>query len=884
MHDQSFQAISRPAREHRKYFLTALALFGVLCSAKAQFRDAIVVTHGPNVSGKVSGSVQVLQGEAMTFSGTSTISGQLRVPGAPKIVTTGHATIGEVESGGGSQQPSNYTLTASGNASIAEVLLQTDPVAVPVLPPIVAPTGSRSVQITSPDQQIGDSRTLLNLSVGGSAGTVTLPPGSYGAIRVQAGAKLVLGTVGATIPARYDFQSFTVDGSGAVSFAGPVVVDINSALTISGTVGAPETCGLALIGIANGDLTVSGNGALYGHLICPNGTATFSGNATAVGGLASERLAINGNATFEVRPDVPPTATIASPADGTVFVAPATVPLATNAADADGTVASVAYYEGEQQIGQSSTAPFAMQWINVPSGVHHVIATATDNLGVSTQSDPVTVISDIPPVVSLQSPSSGALFAAPASIQLQAAASDADGTVTKVEFYQGTVKIGETTNSPFQFTWTNVASGNYAITAIATDNWGLSTPSMPVTIRVDNPPTVSITAPAANTSFNAPASITISATAADTDGSVQKVEFFQGGTKLGEADAAPFTFTWNNVAAGNYTLSAVATDDVGLTASSTTVNVAVNDSVTAQDLQNTPWQGSDTYKRNRILLVRDVIAQANQPVSFYGRVVDQSGQPIVGTAVTVSVRSTAEPLPGDSEDIVTPYNLTTDSNGQFQVTNIKGSLLTVEALAKDGYEAPDPIPGEYWYSASMGNSLFTPNADKPEVFTMWKLAGAQTLIVKSISAQANYDGTPVYVNLVNGRIVQSGGDIKISVVRNPAVLAPGQNQYDWTATISAVAGGVIVSHDAFMYVAPSTGYQSQVTLGFNASDSQWTSVQSVPLYVQSRNGQNYARVYLTIGTSPDDKPWAAVSMQSYLNNAGATNLEYNPNQDIQLSQ
>lgn len=69
-------------------------------------------------------------------------------------------------------------------------------------------------------------------------------------------------------------------------------------------------------------------------------------------------------------------------------------------------------------------------------------------------------------------------------------------------------------------------------------------------------PTVSVSAPSANQLFHAPASISISASAADSDGTVAQVEFFANGSPLGTATAAPFSINWANVAAGSYSLTA----------------------------------------------------------------------------------------------------------------------------------------------------------------------------------------------------------------------------------------------------------------------------------------------------------------------------------------
>jgi hypothetical protein len=91
----------------------------------------------------------------------------------------------------------------------------------------------------------------------------------------------------------------------------------------------------------------------------------------------------------------------------------------------------------------------------------------------------------------------------------------------------------------------------------------------------NDPPSVSITAPA-NTSISAKdANITIDVNAADSDGSITKVEFFQGTTKLGENTIAPFSYTWNYAPTGLYTLTAKTTDNDGNSTLSLPVNITV---------------------------------------------------------------------------------------------------------------------------------------------------------------------------------------------------------------------------------------------------------------------------------------------------------------------
>lgn len=107
---------------------------------------------------------------------------------------------------------------------------------------------------------------------------------------------------------------------------------------------------------------------------------------------------------------------------------------------------------------------------------------------------------DNPPYISITSPTGNPALPEPADITLQAEAQDFDGTVTNVSFYQGTNKIGETTASPYNVTWSNVARGHYFLTASATDNAGVTSVSQPLEVFVygaDGGQTNSITAPPA---------------------------------------------------------------------------------------------------------------------------------------------------------------------------------------------------------------------------------------------------------------------------------------------------------------------------------------------------------------------------------------------------
>ena len=96
-----------------------------------------------------------------------------------------------------------------------------------------------------------------------------------------------------------------------------------------------------------------------------------------------------------------------------------------------------------------------------------------------------------PPTASLSSPAAGSKYAAPAIVSLAASASDSDGTVSRVEFLANGTLVGTDTTAPYEYSWTNVPTGNYNLIARAVDDDGAGTNSGAVAIEVTTPPPAS---------------------------------------------------------------------------------------------------------------------------------------------------------------------------------------------------------------------------------------------------------------------------------------------------------------------------------------------------------------------------------------------------------
>lgn len=286
-----------------------------------------------------------------------------------------------------------------------------------------------------------------------------------------------------------------------------------------------------------------------------------------------------------------PTVSITAPKNDSIFASvPATITISATAADANGTVSKVEFYSGTTLLNTDTSAPYSFTWTNVSAGAYQLTAKAYDNQNASSTSSIINVtVGNAVPAVSITAPANNATFIAPAIITIAATASDADGTVSKVEFYNGSTLLGTDTSSPYSYTWNNVGVGTYQLTAKAYDNQNVSKTSSAVNVSVTTTnvaPMVTLATP--TVSGTAPATVTLSATASDSDGSVAKVEFFNGSTLLNTDSVAPYGYTWNNVAAGTYSITAKATDNLGLSTTTSVQSVTVENGTGGIDCSAIP--------------------------------------------------------------------------------------------------------------------------------------------------------------------------------------------------------------------------------------------------------------------------------------------------------
>ncbi len=234
-----------------------------------------------------------------------------------------------------------------------------------------------------------------------------------------------------------------------------------------------------------------------------------------------------------------PKVSITSPSDRDTFAGLSNIIIEADATDKDGSITQIEFLSGSTSLGVDSASPYTMTYTDVPTGTYTIYAVATDDKGDTKRSSPVTlfvgdVCSDYPwessreyntgervsynnhawkakwwtqgntpdgnewedlgecsnntsPSVVIKLPSNGNSFSTGSDIVIEATATDIDGTITKVDFYNnGSVLLGTDATSPFGITMSNVTTGTYQLTAVATDNEGAVVTSSGVQITVND--------------------------------------------------------------------------------------------------------------------------------------------------------------------------------------------------------------------------------------------------------------------------------------------------------------------------------------------------------------------------------------------------------------
>ena len=287
-------------------------------------------------------------------------------------------------------------------------------------------------------------------------------------------------------------------------------------------------------------------------------------------------------------PNVSPSASI-SGGDRTIAdtdgSAGETVSFTATATDSDGTIASTQWLVGGSEVATGTSAS-----ISLGNGATVVTFKATDNDGSSTTTT-ATITVEAPNVSPSASISGGDRTIADTdgsageTVSFTATATDSDGTIASTQWLVGGSEVATGTSASI-----SLGNGATVVTFKATDNDGSSTTTT-ATITVEAPnvsPSASISGgdrTIADTDGSAGETVSFTATATDSDGTIASTQWLVGGSEVATGTSASISL--DNGAA---VVTFKATDNDGA-ATSTTVTVTVRENYIPTDEWPAPYNG-----------------------------------------------------------------------------------------------------------------------------------------------------------------------------------------------------------------------------------------------------------------------------------------------------
>lgn len=266
--------------------------------------------------------------------------------------------------------------------------------------------------------------------------------------------------------------------------------------------------------------------------------------------------------------------------------------------------------------------------------------------------------------------------------------------------------------------------------------------------------------------------------------------------------------------------------------------------------------------------VRALFEVYNSPIDFWGKVVDEKGNPISGAKVSFGICNHPE---RDSQKI---YVLS-DVQGLFSLTEKRGASLFV-GVTKSGYYELDQSAATIEYAMRGRPGIELPTKDNPTIFVL-KKKGAGAALVKYAGDSTRLKGvSSIEFDLTTGRVAATGKGDLIVTIESDLEQKNGQGRYPWRASVSVKGGGMALQQDRLDFQAPAAGYQSAKQISYGTEGDRWSNSETCRYFVKLANN-TYALLNMDVYAGASAK----VILGGYYNpKAGDRNLEYDPSKVV----
>lgn len=284
-------------------------------------------------------------------------------------------------------------------------------------------------------------------------------------------------------------------------------------------------------------------------------------------------------------------------------------------------------------------------------------------------------------------------------------------------------------------------------------------------------------------------------------------------------------------------------------------------------------------------LVQRKGSQENGPVAFFGKIVDQDGQPAAGVRIEarcgyyLTTEFSGNAAVRDVREQKT-FTVESDMAGMFSVSGFHASWVELSGFQKEGYVLGENQAGGFPFAPRLKELIPKTSPEEPHLFRMWRRGATEPLITIERRITVSKPGVPQYINLITGAISDTPGPDSDLEVNFHWRGEPLHALVPWVINLSAVNGGLLETNAVFLFRAPSDGYVERITYDWDSPQVQeWYRASRAQRYfIKSRGGRLFSALIAEFYVFP--REGVRLRYRFWGNPTGSRNLEPDPEKQI----
>ena len=258
----------------------------------------------------------------------------------------------------------------------------------------------------------------------------------------------------------------------------------------------------------------------------------------------------------------------------------------------------------------------------------------------------------------------------------------------------------------------------------------------------------------------------------------------------------------------------------------------------------------------------DPAFQWKMPIEFYGKVVDQFGEPIPDAKILFQWTTVVGKVPDPEQQSWS------GTDGRFELRNVQGKTLAVK-VSKPGYTRTEDWAQGFEYAAFYQENFYVADPTNPTLFHLRKEIETEPLYLFKASDRLALNDHPRILELASGKMT-AYGDFSFAL---KTLNRPNDSSSNFFVEIGALNGsGLILTKEEFPIRAPVSGYKTFLSIDYGQKNLDDNRQLSFTFYAKTHD-DHYGLVFVE-ASMPSNEGSTVIRTVVRYNPSGSQNLEF----------